>query len=100
MSEAKKRKMHTPEFKAKVGLEALRGVKTINELGQIYGVHPVQIGQWKKEIQEQAKTLFEGRRGPKPVIAAYREPEVLYSEIGKLKVELDWLKKKSGINLP
>lgn len=62
--EAKKRKVHSPEFKAKVGLEALRGVKTINEIGQEYGVHPVQVGQWKKEIQEQAKTLFEGKRGP------------------------------------
>jgi len=98
MGEAKRRKVHTPEFKAKVGLEALRGVKTLYEIGQQYGVHPVQIGQWKKEIQEQAKTLFEGKRGPKP-IAEHREPELLYSEIGKLKVELDWLKKKSGISL-
>ena len=98
MSEAKERKVHTPEFKAKVGLEALRGVKTINEIGQEYGVHPVQVGQWKKEIQEHAKTLFEGKRGPKP-LASHREPERLYSEIGKLKVELDWLKKKSGISL-
>jgi len=98
MSEAKKRKVHSPEFKAKVGLEAVRGVKTINEIGQEYGVHPVQVGQWKKAIQEQAKTLFEGKRGPKPV-AAYSEPERLYSEIGKLKVELDWLKKKSGMSL-
>ena len=97
MSESKKRKVHTPEFKAKVGLEALRGAKTINEIGQEYGVHPAQVGQWKKEIQEQAKTLFEGRRGPK-AIAAHQEPELLYSEIGKLKVELDWLKKKSGIS--
>jgi transposase len=97
MSEAKKRKLHTPEFKAKVGLEALRGVKTINEIGQEYSVHPVTVGQWKKEIQEQAKTIFEGKRGSKP-IAAHREPELLYSEIGKLKVELDWLKKKSGIS--
>jgi transposase len=99
MSEAKKRKMHTAEFKAKVGLEALRGVKTINEIGQAYGVHPAQVGQWKKEIQEQAKTLFEGKRGPKP-LAEHQEPDVLYGEIGRLKVELDWLKKKSGINLP
>lgn len=98
MSEAKKRKVHTPEFKAKVGLEALRGVKTINELGQEYGVHPVQVGQWKKEIQVQAKTLFEGKRGPQ-AMTADREPERLYSEIGKLKMELDWLKKKSGISL-
>lgn len=97
MSEAKKRQVHTPEFKAKVGLEAVRGVKTINEIGQEYSVHPVTVGQWKKEIQEQAKTIFEGKRGSKP-IAAHREPELLYSEIGKLKVELDWLKKKSGIS--
>jgi transposase len=97
MSEAKKRTVHTPEFKAKVGLEALRGVKTINEIAREFGVHPVTVGQWKKEIQEGAKTLFEGKRGPKP-IAAHREPELLYSEIGKLKVELDWLKKKSGIS--
>ena len=99
MSEAKKRKVHTPEFKAKVGLEALRGAKTINEIGQEYGVHPVQVGLWKKEIQEHAKTLFEGRRGPKPT-DAHREPERLFSEIGKLTMELDWIKKKSGISLP
>jgi len=99
MREAKTRKYHSPEFKAKVGLEALRGMKTINEIGQEYGVHPVQVGQWKKEIQAQASTLFEGKRGPKP-LAAHREPELLYSEIGKLKMELDWLKKKSGISLP
>lgn len=98
MSEAKKRKVHSPEFKARMGLEALRGLKTINELGQEYGVHPVRVGQWKKEIQEQAKTLFEGKRGPKPA-AEHREPERLYSEIGKLKMELDWLKKKSGMSM-
>jgi len=98
MGEAKRRKVHTPEFKAKVGLEALRGAKTINEIGQEFSVHPVQVGQWKKEIQEQAKTLFEGKRGPKPV-TAHSDQEALYSEIGKLKVELDWLKKKAGINL-
>ena len=100
MRETKARKYRIPEFKAKVGLEAVRGVKkTINEIGQEYGVHPVQVGQWKKEIQEQASTLFEGKRGPKPV-AAHHEPELLYSEIGKLKMELDWLKKKSRISLP
>jgi len=99
MSESKKRQVHSPEFKAKVGLEALRGANTINEIGQAYNVHPVTVGQWKKEIQEHAKILFEGKRGPKP-IAAHREPERLYSEIGKLKMELDWLKKKSGISLP
>ena len=76
---------------------ALRGVKTINEVGQEYGVHPIQVGQWKKAIQDNSKALFEGKRGPKSV-AAHQEPEHLYSEIGKLKMELDWLKKKSGMS--
>ena len=98
MSESKQRQHHSPELKAKVGLEAIRGTKTINEIGLEYSVHPAQVSLWKKEIQEQAKTLFEGKRGPKP-LAAHKEPELLYSEIGKLKVELDWLKKKSGIGL-
>ena len=75
-----------------MGLEALKGVKTINEIGQAYGVHPIQVGQWKKAIQEQAASLFEGKRGPKPV-AEHQQPIMLYSEIGKLKMELDWLKK-------
>ncbi len=99
MSEKKKRKVHTAELKAKVGLEALKGVQTINESGQAYGIHPVQVGQWKKAIQAQAKSLFEGKRGPKPA-AEHSQPETLFSEIGKLKMELDWLKKKSGICLP
>ena len=98
MNELKKRNVPTPEFKAKVGLEAMRGEKTINEIGQMYSVHPTQVGLWKKEILEQAKTLFEGKRGPKPV-AAHQSPDLLYEEIGRLKVELDWLKKKSGISL-
>ncbi|MBT4146035.1 MAG: transposase, partial [Gammaproteobacteria bacterium] len=52
MSTPKQRKNHTAEFKARVGLEAIRSQKTINEIGQEYGVHPVQVGQWKKAIQE------------------------------------------------
>ena len=99
MSEKKKRRTHSPEFKAKVGLEAVRGVKTINEIAQDYGVHPVLVSQWKKVILEKVAVVFEGKRGPKPV-AEHREPERLFSEIGKLKVELDWLKKKSGLSLP
>jgi transposase len=97
MAEAK-RKSYTGAFKAKVGLEAIRGGKTINEIGQAYGVHPVQVGQWKREIQEQAETLFAKRRGPKKADGP-GDVDQLYSEIGRLKVELDWLKKKSGLSL-
>lgn len=97
MSETKKtRKTHGAEFKAKVGLEAVRGVKTINEIAQEYGVHPVMVGQWKKEILERAGTLFEGKRGPKP-LERHESEDRLYGEIGRLKMELDWLKKKSRL---
>ena len=98
MSETKKRNTHLPEFKAKVGLEAVRGAKTVNEIAQDFGVHPVQVGQWKREIQSNAKTLFDGKRGPKPVLPQ-DAPDRLYGEIGRLKMELDWLKKKSGFSL-
>ncbi|MDT8364832.1 MAG: transposase [Nitrosomonas sp.] len=90
-----KRKNFTGDLKAKVALEAIRGIKTVNEIGQEFGVHPTQVGLWKKELQEQAFNLFETRRGVKPVDPS-SSPERLYSEIGRLKMELDWLKKSPG----
>jgi transposase-like protein len=95
MNETKKRKTHLPQFKAKLGLEAVRGVKTVNQIAQECGVHPVQVGQWKREVQVQAKTLFEGKRGPQP-IGWHSAPDRLYGEIVQLKMELDWLKKSPG----
>ena len=97
MSE-KKRKIFSSQYKAKVALEAIREVKTANEIAQEFGVHPTQVGLWKKELQEQATLLFDVKRGPKPVDQS-ADPERLYSEIGRLKMELDWLKKKSGVCL-
>jgi transposase-like protein len=94
MSETK-RKNFSGEFKAKVALEAIRGIKTVNEIGQEFGVHPTQVGMWKKELQEQASSLFDTKRGPKPADPA-ASPERLYSEIGRLKMELDWLKPARG----
>ena len=92
-----KRKNFTGELKAKVALEAIRGIKTVNEIGQEFGVHPTQVGLWKKELQEQASSLFEAKRGVKAIDPS-ASSERLYSEIGRLKMELDWLKKKSGIS--
>ena len=96
MAEIKKRKVHSAEFKGKVGLEAVRGVKTVNEIAQQHGVHPAMVAQWKKEITSRAGTLFEGMRGPKAE-AEHEGEDRLYGEIGRLKMELDWLKKKSGL---
>jgi len=97
MSTNKTRKVYTPAFKAKVALEALREDQTLNELGQTYGIHPVQISQWKKTLLENAGSIFEGKRGP-AAKAAHEDSEHLYSEIGRLTMELDWLKKKSGLS--
>jgi len=98
MSE-KKRKTFSAQQKAKVAIEAIRGIKTVNEIAQQFEVHPTQVSQWKRELQEQAVDLFEGKRGPKPISDPETSQERLYSEIGRLKMELDWLKKKSGIFL-
>ena len=87
--------MFSGEFKAKVALEAVRNLKTVNEIAQEFGVHPTQVGQWKRELQEQAAGLFEVKRSVRPADPS-ASPERLYSEIGRLKMELDWLKKKSG----
>ncbi len=95
MSE-KNRKSFTSQHKAKVALEAIRGAKTVNEIAQEFSVHPTQVGQWKKELQAQASNLFDTKRGSKREDPS-ASPERLYSEIGRLKMELDWLKKKSGL---
>ena len=97
MSESK-RKLFTGAQKAKVALEAVKGSKTINEIAQEYGVHPTQVSQWKKDLLENASRLFEGKRGPK-LTNTQSDPDRLYAKIGQLNMELDWLKKKSGICL-
>ena len=88
------RKNYTPEFKARVALEAIRGLKTLNELASEYGVHPNQIGQWKKQLLENAPGLFaDGRKRKQPEGVTEEE---LYEQIGRLKMEVEWLKKKSS----
>jgi transposase-like protein len=84
-----KRKKHTEEFKARVALEALKGVRSLSELSSAYGVHPIVIGQWKRRLIERAQEVFSRSNGKGDESAA-----ALYEEIGRLKVELDWLKKK------
>jgi len=91
----KNRKNFSSQFKAKVAIESIRGIKTVNEIAQEFGVHPTQVGHWKKMLQEQASCIFDTVRGPKPVDPSASQ-ERRYSEIGRLKMELDWLKKKLG----
>jgi putative transposase len=92
----KNRKMHEGAFKAKVALEAVKGDKTIAEIGSKFGVHPNQVGQWKKKLLEELPGLFSDKRGRQDKEREELEDE-LYRQIGQLKVELEWLKKKSEL---
>jgi len=89
------RKQHTAELKAKVALAALKGDHTASEIASMYGVHPSQISAWKRQALEILAQGFSSRRS-----SAVRAQEdltgTLYQQIGQLKVELDWLKKKAS----
>jgi putative transposase len=90
------RKQYTASFKAKVALEAVKGQRTVQELGSIYRIHPNQITNWKKQLISEAAEIFT-RGGVHGNEAVEQEKAELYQQIGKLQVELDWLQKKSGI---
>ena len=90
------RKQYSPNFKARVAIEAIRGEKTLSQLGAQFKVHPMQIAKWRKAAIDQLPELFVDGRTKKG--AGVETPnDALYEEIGRLKVELDWLKKKVGM---
>ena len=88
------RKSYSAAFKAKVALEAIKKEKTISQLSSEYGVHANQINQWRKRLLEELPDIFSKKRQKKEKDAEDLQDE-LYRQIGQLKVELDWLKKKS-----
>jgi transposase len=90
------RRTHDAGLKAKVALEAIKGEKTIAEISSKYGIHPNQIGKWKKDVLEHLPELFNGKIKKREKTADELQAE-LYQQIGKLKVENDWLKKKSRL---
>ena len=89
------RKRYSAEIKSKVALEAIKGQKTTNEIAAEYGVHPNQIAQWKKQALEELPQVFRHSASD----SSPRDDKLiasLYQQIGQLKVEVDFLKKKSG----
>jgi len=93
------RKVFSAELKAKVALEALAGHKTVNEIAGTYEVHPHQVATWKREAQAGLQTLFERKRGRRRVESGI-DVDALYGQIGRLQVQVEWLKKKSGLSPP
>lgn len=91
-----KRKRYDAAFKAKVALEAIKNDRTVAEIASEYGVHPNQITKWKRQVLEELPMIFSGNR-EKGDRDAQELVAQLYQQIGQLKVELDWLKKKAGL---
>ena len=93
---AKQRKTYSAELKAKIALEAIKGQRTVNQIAAHYDVHPNQVTTWKKQVLAEVPQLFSRSRQR----AAQDDEQLraqLYQQIGQLKVELDWLKKKAGL---
>ena len=93
---AGKRKVHSAAFKAQVALAAVKEDRTVNELASKFGIHPTLIHGWKKQLVAGAETIFSnGVKGGTADVEA-RQAE-LYEQIGRLKMELEWLKKKAAV---
>lgn len=91
---SRKRRTFTSSFKAKVALAAAKGDKTTAQLASQYGVYANQISAWKKQLLSGAPELFaDGRR---QADSATTKEEALYEQIGRLKMEVEWLKKKAA----
>ncbi len=94
---SKQRKSYSADFKAKVAIAAIKGQHTVNEIASQYGVHPNQVMTWKKQTLESIPDLFSARRD-RDARSDEDLKAQLYQQIGQLKVELDWLKKKAGLS--
>lgn len=90
------RKQYSAECKARVALEALKGLKTVHELASTYEVHPTQIAPWKHRLHKEMPEIFSARRAKRKQAQEALQAQ-LYQRIGQLQVELDWLKKKAGL---
>ena len=91
------RKSFSADFKARVALEAIKGEKSLSALASHYEVHPNQIRTWKKRLLEEVSGIFSDKRR-KEKQTEEGDKAKLFEEIGRLKIENDWLKKKTGLN--
>jgi len=92
-----KHRKFSAELKAKIAVEALKGQRTVQEIAASYSVHPTQVTSWRKQLLDFSTEAFTTGRQQSDQLDEQLKTE-LYAEIGKLKVELDWLQKKSGLS--
>ena len=92
----RKRRKHSGQFKFKVALAAAKGDKTINEIASEYNLHPTQVSNWKKQLLTEGPMVFNSNTARQLQEQDARETE-LYEQIGRLKMELEWLKKKANL---
>jgi transposase-like protein len=93
----RKRRQFTAEFKARIAIEAIKGQKTIQEIAAHYEVHPNMVTAWKRQALAELPQVFSDQRS-RAAESDEALKDALYQQIGKLQVQLDWLKKKSGIS--
>ena len=93
----RQRRNFSAEMKGRIALEAIKSQKTIQEIASHYGVHPNQVTKWKRQAVEGVSALFADRRSHPDTSEEALKAE-LYQQIGQLQVELDWLRKKSGLS--
>ncbi|MBV2352097.1 IS3 family transposase [Synechococcus sp. HK05] len=87
-----KRRTHSPEFKARVAMEAISGPKTIQEIAADHAIHPIQVSQWKRQLLDGASELFTRGKKSKDKEEGQAKQAELFQQIGKLQMELEWLK--------
>jgi transposase len=92
----RRRRVFGGEFRAKVALAAVKGDQTLSQLASHFKVHAGQVSAWRKELMDRAAELFEDGRKRKAVAEQEESVEELYAQIGRLKMEVEWLKKKSA----
>lgn len=93
------KQQHTPDEKARLVLEAIRGERTINEIASEHNIHPNMLSRWKRDAETNLYTIFQDNTAKERKARKERDAEVeaLYAQIGKLTTQVEWLKKKSGI---
>lgn len=91
-----KRKRYSNKLKAKVALAAFKGDRTANEIASEFGIHVSQVNRWKKDAIEQLPDVFDKKKSTKRANDIEKEKDLLYRQIGKLQVEVEWLKKTTG----